>query len=178
MGPNRSTRLATESIRSVVISAAWEGEFDELWLGDVGAALRSSVARHVAPGTIAPRLLSRADFADLVGRPEGARATDMLYDSVVEGAARVRGLPRDAAPPRGAHADIPAAAPAFGGVALGGEATDDGFFADATNTAVGRAAAVHLDNGGDARIFCPRVEKCCIHVRKYRKRWFPPGDTR
>ena len=149
--------LAVEAVRASVVNRCWSAEFGKLGYGFTLDVVSRTIRQYVDVEAVVPQLPSRADFADLIGRPVTTPTTNALYDSIVGGALATWRLDRDVEPARGARADLPVSRDAEF-MAPGPVRSDDDFLEVLSQFAHDAQDWVeHLNDPRDAVVFFPRV---------------------
>ena len=95
------------AIRSVLVRTDWSKQFDRLGAGLDIEAMRGEVASFVAGAVISPALPKSTELAQILHRRPETGGTKRLHAALTSPAIRVRDLPGDAKPPRGAYSHLP-----------------------------------------------------------------------
>lgn len=99
--------------KRVLARTDWSEEFEKLGLGMRYGGVRSELEGYVGAEPVYPALPTLAEFATLTSRIHTTLNTRLLYRELMLPAIRVRDLPGDTQPPRGAAHDIPEMPPAM-----------------------------------------------------------------
>lgn len=98
--------------RRVLVRIDWSSAFSRLGAGLDLEELRPAVRKYVGSSPIVPALPKLADFATLLSRVQHTSNTRQLHVSFMQQAMKIRDLPGDANPPRGAVRELPDLPPA------------------------------------------------------------------
>lgn len=108
MDPGTGARLASDSIRRMVVNHDWSRAFRRLGAGHLDEVeLCSDVSATLSEADWIPALPTLAEFAEMSGRNSGTALTRRLHHTLIEPALEASRLGSDVPPKRGAFIDLP-----------------------------------------------------------------------
>lgn len=124
------------AVKSVLVRTDWSEQFERLGAGLNIELLREEVRSYVSGAAVFPALPTCAELARITNRRHHTEGTKRLHAALMAPAMRIRDLPGDAMPPRGACAHLPVMPPAS--KKRKADVEPDGVWADQVREHLGR----------------------------------------